>query len=751
MSDSLPPWLREVIADHGDAFTPVTLVAGAHLFDRGDAPDALYVVEEGAVHVYTGEPETAGAVARLGEGALVGEMGLLVGQPRMATVVAAEPTRLLRLPREAFEHLRRALPSLGRAVAEQAVPRWRRMLLAKAVENMFGDDVDLVTQHDLQARAAWHTLSSNEAICRQGDEGDSMYLIVSGRVVFEVERADGTFFVVGEAGAGEAVGEFSLLTGAPRSASVIAARETTYVEIDRALFSELVAAHPGVLYALTQQMAERQQRVNAHGLASLTPSTLTITLAPVSPALSIRPLADVLVAELGRLGSVRLISAERVDEALGAGTAGTSEHASLHAVLMQWLNEQEAEADILVFLADAEWTPWTRRCVSRADRVVFVAESGDDAALGETERRLADSESRCDRGLVLWHPPETEHPSGTARWLDLRPGYRHFHVRREDAAHTSRLARHLAGVAVGLVLAGGGARGWAHLGVFRALEELAIPVDYIGGSSFGALLGASRASEAPSDVLFKESEKYARNDVLFDRTFPIVAMNASHHLTAFCQDLYGEQRIEDLWLPFFAMAVNLTRGETVVLRRGLLWRAIRTSISVPGVFAPVVEDGMLMVDGGVLNNFPVDVMKAESGSDRIIGAAIKTVSGKAYTYDMETGMSGWRALWQRLNPFARSPRLPVLSRVLTQTLFVGSAPLSEQNTQLADLVIPLDIRASMLNFEPFRRIAEDGYEQSIDLLRAWAAEQSDLRDEASSEAAGRLRAVESAAQVPIVV
>jgi predicted acylesterase/phospholipase RssA/CRP-like cAMP-binding protein len=727
MPNSAPLWLRDLIADHEDAFTSLTLRSGEQLFGLGDPADALYVVRHGALSVYTDDPARADAVAHLSVGDIAGEMGLMAGQPRTATVVAAAPTHLLRLSRTALDRLRSEVPTLGRTLAELAVPRWRRVLLVKAFETLFGSDIDLIAHHDLEARLEWQTLSSSEAICRQGDEGHSMYVIVSGRVLFEVERPDGSVFVVGEAGAGEAVGEFSLLTDAPRSASVIAARQTSYVEIGRDLFSEMVAAHPSVLFALTRQMAERQQRANTHGLASLAPSTLAFAIAPAEPALSVRPLAEALVAELSRLGTTRLIDRALAEETLGARATETEDDDPLHMVVMQWLDEQEAGADYLVFLADAGWTPWTRRCLSRADRVLFIAQPDGSAALGETEARLADSASRCERDLVLWHPPETAEPSGTARWLDARPGYRHFHVRRGDPAHIARLARHIAGTAVGLVLSGGGARGYAHLGVFRAMEELGLPIDYVGGSSFGALIGASRATDQSVDVLMEMCGRFASNRLLFDRTLPVVALNASHNLTKFCQDLFGERQIEDLWLPFFAMTVNLTRGEPLAIRRGALWRTIRSSIAVPGVFAPVVENGELMVDGGVLNNFPVDVMNTVSGSERIIGVLIGTGNKKPRTYDIDTGVSGWRALWRRFNPFVRSPRLPFLSRVIMETLFVGSAPLSERNANLADLVIPLHIRASLLNFEPYRRIAEEGYEQSIEPLRTWAADQHDLR------------------------
>lgn len=721
-----PLWLRDVVLHHADAFEPTPLSAADTLFAEGDPPDALYLVREGRLDVLV--PGTSGleAVAQIQPGEVVGEMGLLTGLPRTATVRAAETSELWRLSREAFEDLRKQSPEMASALAEDAVPRWRRVLLTEAFQTIFGTALHAAALHDLQERVVWHTLESGEAACRQGDPGDSMYLIVSGRVLFELERPTGETVVVGEAGAGEAVGEFALMTNAPRSASVVAARRTSYVEIRRELFTELVAAHPEILFALTRQLAERQHRAHTHGLASLAPPTLTLALVPAHPDLDIRPLADALVAELGRMGTARLVDEATLNEVLGSGASSTRPGDPLHSAVLQWINEIEAETDTLVFLAGGEQTPWTERCLSHSDRVFFIARPDADPRPSETERRLADSDSRAARRLVLWHPANTDEPRNTARWLDPRPDVRHFHVRDGDAGHIARLARHIVGKAVGLVLSGGGAKGYAHVGVFRALEEVGIPVDHLGGASFGALIGVGRARETSAAEVLTQCKRFADNKVMFDRTLPVVALNASQRVTEFCHEFYGDRQMEDLWVPYFVTAVNLTQGRSVVIRRGPLWLAVRKSVAVPGVFAPVVENGEVIVDGGVLNNFPVDVMAHESGSDRILGVRLLDGGSRPRPYDMETSISGWRALLRRLNPFVRSPRLPVLSQILTRTLFVGSAPLSDLNAARTALTIPLDVRANLMDFEPYERIVEMGYAQSVAPLQTWGAAQPDL-------------------------
>ena len=126
-----------------------------------------------------------------------------------------------------------------------------------------------------------------------------------------------------------------------------------------------------------------------------------------------------------------------------------------------------------------------------------------------------------------------------------------------DKDHFARLARRLRNMATGLVLSGGGARGYAHLGVHQLIEEQSISLDYIGGSSMGALLGASMAMGISTDEIRKLSAVFANKPALFDYTLPLASLMKSKKLSNFCQTVYGAQRIEDLWTPFFCVSSNL--------------------------------------------------------------------------------------------------------------------------------------------------------------------------------------------------
>jgi predicted acylesterase/phospholipase RssA len=316
---------------------------------------------------------------------------------------------------------------------------------------------------------------------------------------------------------------------------------------------------------------------------------------------------------------------------------------------------------------------------------------------------------------------------GTAAWLDGRTPAAHHHVRQGDAAHMQRLARRLTGQAISLVLSGGGARGFVHGGVYRAMLELGIPIDYFGGTSMGALIAGLLAAGATYEDALGYTALVARRGQLFDYTLPLASLNRSAKVSGICRQLFGDLQIEDLWYPYFCIASNLTTAEPVVQQRGPLWLAVRASISIPGVFAPVNREGELLVDGGPMNNFPVDVMAELSESPRIIGVHASPHTVRRIDFDYETHVSGWRILAGRLNPFARRRRYPSITGTMLRAMEVNNAHQARGREALADLVIYPDARQfGILDFSAYEAIMELGYQAALEPLRAWKARQPAL-------------------------
>lgn len=173
---------------------------------------------------------------------------------------------------------------------------------------------------------------------------------------------------------------------------------------------------------------------------------------------------------------------------------------------------------------------------------------------------------------------------------------------------------------VGIALGAGASRGLAHIGVLKALKKWGIDIDMVAGTSAGALVGALYCCGIDLRVLEMVAESIPRKDLL-DLSVPRVGFIKGYRIEQLVKLLTREMRIEELPIPFKAVAVDLVRGEEVVFDTGYIYKAVRASISVPGIFTPVYEGERVMVDGGILDRVPVGVVK-EMGADIVIGVDV---------------------------------------------------------------------------------------------------------------------------------
>src|ERR1700678_4742841 len=182
-----------------------------------------------------------------------------------------------------------------------------------------------------------------------------------------------------------------------------------------------------------------------------------------------------------------------------------------------------------------------------------------------------------------------------ARWLQTSPVALHHHI--VDAADLGRLARLLTQRGVGLVLSGGGARGFAHLGVIRALREARVPIDYVGGASIGAIIaGGVAMGWSDEEMRLRYRRSFVDTNPVNDYTFPLVALTRGRKVSRLLQREFGDVLIEDLRCPFFSISANLTSGRVLEHRDGSVSGALRASVSIPGVMPPVFRGEAILED-----------------------------------------------------------------------------------------------------------------------------------------------------------
>ena len=540
------------------------------------------------------------------------------------------------------------------------------------------------------------TLYSGEFLFLKGDASDALYIILSGRLrVLPEDRALETLPV--ELGRGETVGELGLATGDPRSRSICAVRDTYLGRLSFGAYDQLLTRFPQeVMRIFVSRVARRVQQVTA-GTVRASSRINNIALIPASPGAAFKTFCDQFCEALAVYGSVARVSSTRVDAAFGVvGFAQTSDWDGNRILFIDWLSGLENNHNYVVYEADDTLTPWTERCVRQADRGVIVGHADQDSAPGEIETELIarlPADATQSKTLVLIQ--ENDKPSGTQRWLAPRNVDRHHHVRLGNRGDFARVARFLTGRAVGLTLGGGFARGLAHIGVFRALADCNIPLDAVGGASMGGLIGALWASGWSNERIIEEIRTGCR-DSFNDMTLPFIAFKSGRKFSDLVARFFGEARIEDLWHPFFCVSANLNRAELTMHKSGGVTKATLASSRAPGIFPPIVYGGELHVDGGSINNVPVDLMRVFCGNGITIGVDVSPPHELEDVEDYGYTVSGLQALRSRFGLWgARKSFVPSIPLILMRTLEFGGISYRMTREGSADLML----QPEMLGFK----------------------------------------------------
>ncbi len=534
----------------------------------------------------------------------------------------------------------------------------------------------------LAAAMRWICLPGGAVLLEAGESGDDAYLVLSG--LLGVRGADGR--LVARIAAGDSVGEMALLSGARRSATVVALRDCEIAVLPAAAFRDAVATDPGVALAFARGVVQRLAAATAGATAPVRARSLC--LVPHGPGVDVASFAVELFEALEPLGRVELVWAVRGNEQPTA-----------------WFHAVEAGNDFVIYAAEHRPTAWTRLCVRQADALILLARADQPAGPFEALEGCRTAASRSE--LVLLHE-RCVAPGRAAPWRTELPEAPIHHVAAGE--DTARVARLVTGRAVGLVLSGGGARGFAHIGVVRALREAGVPVDLVGGTSMGAIMGAGVAAGwETGEMLERFHRAFVASNPLSDFTFPLVSLVAGREVGRRLRAQFGDVAVEDLRLPFFCVSTNLSAGRAEVHETGPLWPALRASVAIPGVLPPVISRGEVLVDGGTMNNLPVDEMRSRARG-RIVGVDVG--ADRAFGCDLDE--VELPSLWQC---WRERRRRPGILRILWRAGMVNSAHTALAQRDQADLLLrPALESVDLLDWRAFPRAVEIGYRAAREAL-----------------------------------
>ncbi len=534
------------------------------------------------------------------------------------------------------------------------------------------------------AELEWVSLPGGRLLFEAGSPADAVYYVVSGCLGVFAPGGE----LIGRIAAGESAGEMGLLVSRPRAAAVRALRDSELAMLSAGTFERVLLGHPEAILRLARLTVERIESSEADRERQMTPRTLAMI--PQDAGIDLAAQSLGLVTALTRFGRVELV---------------TSQRAGSHSP--QWFHEVESRNDFVVYAADAGETPWSRLCLRQADVVLLAARAAEaPGSLGGLDWH----DGAARRAELLLIHEGTFVNGAAARWQAALPGVPCHHLRSDR--DYERVVRLLTGRAVGLVLSGGGARGFAHLGVVRALREHGVPIDLVGGTSMGGILAAGVAADlSDAELVGRFKRSFVDTNPLSDFTLPIVSLVSGRKVGQLLKRELGEIDIEDLPIPFFCVSSNLTTGRIAVHTQGPLWRWLRASVAIPGVLPPVFHGGEVYVDGGVMNNLPVDVMRAK-GRGPVIGVDVG--ADRAFTTDLEATETPpfWSQLFGR-----RKRRRPNILQILWRTGMVNSAAATLQRRSQSDLLLTPPLESlDLLDWKSFERAIEIGYRDACERL-----------------------------------
>lgn len=525
----------------------------------------------------------------------------------------------------------------------------------------------------LESRLRLRRFAAGGIVLQQGQYSAELHIIRSGEVRVHTCDSLGQVGELAHIGPGQFVGEMSLLTGQPHSATVTAVKPSESLVLGRDDFLALLGTSPHLAHNLARVLSERLMHANRNR-SPVTRTTITAIACPAlpacGPALALnlavslalhtrrRTLLVVDNATIGRqleqlratvLPSLAEITAE--PRAVSAHRHALPGHPALPGVSICTFGPPDAHTDALKLLdgcyghivlatsdvGDMGWSGGAHHALliasaagagmsTLATTLRDVTRFGSRVALIAADLSVTPSVGQLGSLGARWGAPVLRGlPIDLAALSEesLPPL-----VRRERRGQTAMaigwLARHLAECKVGLVLGAGSARGFAHLGVLQVFEREQIPIDVITGTSIGAIVAGAWVAGIGADRIARTFQGVGKR--LLPPTVPYTSLFSNRNVRAAIVQMVGETGIHDLPIPYAAVAVDLYTRSRVVLHQGPLWKAMLASAAIPGIYPPVAHDGYLLIDGAVRDPLPTGVA-ADLGAERVIGIRLSPTLG----------------------------------------------------------------------------------------------------------------------------
>jgi predicted acylesterase/phospholipase RssA/CRP-like cAMP-binding protein len=569
----------------------------------------------------------------------------------------------------------------------------------------------------LENQLEWIQLKGGDILFNKGDDDESLYIVTGGRLVTVMGGEVDIGRQLGEIAPGDIIGEMSALFGEPRSVTILAQRDSELVRLPGEAVNQLFERSPRFLLKLSRIMFNRlRESLKRSGPKGRVNSVALVVL---DETLSGEKIAERFRRALAKKGKVMLVTDVMLDRHGNAKRIPTRLVSPEDLPLARWISEQEEQNDYILYLTPARSPEWRSFVIRQADRVLFIVGDKMPPELTTGEKQIwdiVDQQPFSNTDLVVMHKDDATPPKGTSAWFDNRSFVHHYHAVEDKDSEYERIVRCVLGEATGLVLGGGGARGFAHVGAIRALAEHGIPIDHLAGTSMGAVIAAEVAMGMDYREIMEVNRKmFIDSNPTNDYTIPLLSIITGHKCNRNLREGFGDALIEDLWLPVFFVTASLTSIQTVFIDRGVVWETVRASISIPGIFPPVIQNGEMLVDGSIVMGLPV--MEARQRFDgRIIAVEVSNSSKLKPGVHDALEMSAREYVLNRFKKENSGHWPSILEVLLAAGTFAKEQSMMHAKTGADLLIRPQVNKFESLEWRSMDAIVQAGYEETARLL-----------------------------------
>jgi len=564
----------------------------------------------------------------------------------------------------------------------------------------------------------WVHIDGGEQVIKKGAPSDSIYFLLQGRLTVLTQDEDGKPVKIGEVIKGQSVGELGFFSDKPRSADVYANRDSTLIRFDREAMEQTSKLFPDLMIHVMNTVIRRASN-QLSSEAPMMDESRNIAILYEGKNGFAESFIEKFAEVLSRQGKCTVINKVIIDDLADQQNLYHLKEGSTKEIRRQKLLEQfELENEFLLLCAADEDDIWLHQAIRQSDVLCILKSQGDGFELNHVEDIIfnqSEFNKLKEKHLIMLHPNGDSRPKGTHEMLKKRPVKMHHHVRMDRLGDIERIVRFLTNKAIGIAFAGGGAKGLAHIGVILSFRKKHIPIDFFAGTSVGAIgsaIGAMDLDDAGTVDICKRLAEDAPTRSRNMNLIPFISLMKGKDLDSYTSKYFGGLMIEDLWINFGCVASNLTTKSKVEITSGRLDQAIRSSIALPGIFTPFVSNNDLWVDGGVIDNLPIDLLTKNNVGKKVI---VTLDAQRSYELGYEQVPDSWEYFFQKIRGI-KYP-IPKLSTIIMESMILASYSKYGDAIKTADLHLkPPVSKIGLLQWGKHKKVVEIGKKYTEDML-----------------------------------